>query len=47
MIIPHDNERDLREIPEKIREKLDVRLVDHIDEVIPLVFSESTHVYTK
>ena len=34
VLIPKDNERDLSDVPERIREKLDVTLVEHMDEVL-------------
>ncbi|MDR0476769.1 MAG: AAA family ATPase, partial [Desulfobulbaceae bacterium] len=34
VLIPKDNERDLSDVPERIREKLNVTLVEHMDEVL-------------
>ncbi len=34
VLIPHENERDLTEIPDNIKEKLDIRTVRWIDEVL-------------
>ncbi|HBT96843.1 MAG TPA: endopeptidase La [Desulfobulbaceae bacterium] len=34
VLIPKDNERNLADVPEKIREKLNVTLVEHMDEVL-------------
>jgi len=34
VLIPKDNERDLNDVPAKIREKLNVTLVEHMDEVL-------------
>jgi len=34
VIIPHDNERDLKEIPDNIKAELDIRPVKWIDEVL-------------
>ena len=34
VLIPKDNERDLADVPERIREKLNVTLVEHMDEVL-------------
>ena len=34
MLIPKDNEPDLAEISRLVLEKLDVRLVEHMDEVL-------------
>jgi len=47
VILPEENERDLRDVPDKIKEKLEIKLVNHIDEVISLVFHESAHVYSR
>ena len=33
-MIPKENEKDLEEIPEKITGSLDIRLVEHMDEVL-------------
>jgi len=40
VLIPEDNVGDLREIPEKIKSKLDIRPVKWIDEVFDLVLTE-------
>lgn len=37
VLLPKDNEPDLREIPPEIREKLKIVLVSHMDEVLPQV----------
>jgi ATP-dependent Lon protease len=34
IIIPKENEKDIREIPVKVRRALDFRLVEHMDEVL-------------
>ena len=34
VLLPKRNEKDLVEIPEEIREKLDIQLVETIDEVL-------------
>lgn len=34
VLIPRDNAKDLKEIPEKIMQEIDVELVDHMDEVL-------------
>jgi ATP-dependent Lon protease len=34
VLIPKDNERELGDVPEKIRDTLDVTLVEHVDEVL-------------
>jgi len=36
VIIPRENEKDLKEIPEKILKDLSIVMVDHMDEVIRL-----------
>ena len=36
VLIPHDNERDLKEIPDNITESLDIRPVKWIDEVLEI-----------
>jgi len=34
VLIPRENERDLKEIPDKILKKVDIVMVDHMDEVL-------------
>jgi ATP-dependent Lon protease len=34
IIMPKQNERDLKEVPQKVRNSLDITLVDHVDEVL-------------
>jgi ATP-dependent Lon protease len=34
VVIPRDNERDLQEIPQEIRESLDIVLAEHVDDVL-------------
>jgi ATP-dependent Lon protease len=36
VIIPHENERDLQEVPDNIKENLDIRPVKWIDEVLAI-----------
>jgi ATP-dependent Lon protease len=36
IILPRSNEKDLSEIPQEIRKKLQVRLVENMDEVLPI-----------
>ncbi|WP_446425344.1 endopeptidase La [Mailhella sp.] len=36
VLIPADNEKDLKEVPDEIVKALDVRLVSHADDVLPL-----------
>jgi ATP-dependent Lon protease len=43
VIIPRENEKDLREVPRRIREGLEIIPVDHMDEVLSIVFSEIPH----
>ena len=40
IIIPRENERDLTEVPKRIRNGLDIMLVDHMDEALRMVFPE-------
>lgn len=37
VLLPYDNGPDIREVPEETREKLDIILVRHMDEVLPQV----------
>ena len=39
VLIPKENERDLKEIPPKVRRGLDIILVDHMDEVLQRALS--------
>ena len=34
VLIPKENEKDIREIPRRVRERLQIVLVEHIDEVL-------------
>ena len=36
VVIPHENERDLQEVPDNIKENLDIRPVKWIDEVLAI-----------
>ncbi len=36
VFLPTENERDLREIPTAIQRAIDIRLVNHVDEVLPI-----------
>src|SRR5205823_11766510 len=36
VILPRENERDLEEIPQNVREQLEFRFVDHTDEVLEM-----------
>ena len=40
VVIPAENEKDLRDVPERIREDLDIRTVSWIDEVFPLALDK-------
>jgi ATP-dependent Lon protease len=39
VLIPHENERDLTEIPDNIKDKLDIRTVRWIDEVLEVALT--------
>ncbi|MFN3650162.1 MAG: endopeptidase La [Armatimonadota bacterium] len=41
VILPAENERDLEELPEKVRAELKFHLVDHMDQVIPLALQDA------
>lgn len=41
VIIPHENERDLQEVPDNIKENLDIRPVKWIDEVLSIALEKS------
>lgn len=41
--IPEGNRRDLREIPAKILRRLDLHLVDHVEQVLELALIEASH----
>ncbi len=40
VIIPHENEKDLREVPKRIRKGLEIIPVEHMDEVIGHIFKD-------
>jgi ATP-dependent Lon protease len=40
VIIPKENEKDLKEVPRRIRKGLEIIPVDHMDDVLRIVFSE-------
>jgi ATP-dependent Lon protease len=42
IILPKDNEKDLPEVPEEVRNVLTINLVETIDEVIALALDEQT-----
>jgi ATP-dependent Lon protease len=37
VLLPHDNEPDLRDVPEETRSQLEIVLVEHMDQVLPHV----------
>lgn len=39
LVLPARNERDLEEVPEEVKHDLEVHLVHHVDEVLPLVLA--------
>ncbi|MBQ4076300.1 MAG: endopeptidase La [Mailhella sp.] len=41
VLIPADNEKDLKEVPEEIVKSLDIQLVSHADDVLPLALLTS------
>ncbi|HEX8890359.1 MAG TPA: endopeptidase La [Pyrinomonadaceae bacterium] len=41
IIVPKDNEKDLIEVPEEVREVLDINLVETIDEVLSLALEDA------
>jgi ATP-dependent Lon protease len=41
VIIPHENERDLQEVPDNIKENLKIRPVKWIDEVLAIALERS------
>ncbi len=40
VVIPRENEKDLKEVPRRIRKGLDIVSVDHMDEVLGIVFAD-------
>jgi ATP-dependent Lon protease len=38
ILLPRLNEQDLKELPAEVRTELDITLVDHVAEVLKLVF---------
>ena len=46
MLIPSENEKDLVEIPGNIKDKLDIRPVKWIDEVLEIALERSPQVTT-
>jgi ATP-dependent Lon protease len=41
VLLPRENARDLRDVPRAVRESLEIRLVDHMDEVLALALAVS------
>jgi ATP-dependent Lon protease len=41
VLVPKDNEPDLRDVPEETRRQLEIVLVDHMDQVLPRVLLET------
>ncbi len=39
VIIPADNEKDLKEVPEEVLHDLDIKFVDHVDDVLPMALA--------
>lgn len=39
VLLPRDNARDLHDVPRSVRESLDIRFVDHMDEVLVLALA--------
>lgn len=42
VIIPKDNKKDIEEIPKEITASLKIKLVSHVDEVLPIAFSKKS-----
>ncbi|HJZ10987.1 MAG TPA: S16 family serine protease, partial [Acidobacteriota bacterium] len=47
IILPRKNEKDLSEIPAKVKQDLQVRLVDSMDEVLPIALTRPVQVKRK
>jgi ATP-dependent Lon protease len=49
VIIPKENEKDLKEIPKSISKQIDIVTVDHMDEVLThaLIMNEGETIFTK
>ena len=41
VLMPHDNEKDLKEVPAEVLEDLEIVFVDHVDEVLPHALAAS------
>lgn len=44
VILPKENEKDLEEIPGNIRKKLDIHVVEHMDEVLKIALGEAKEI---
>ncbi len=42
VVLPKENDRDLEEIPEFVRQQLKITFVSHMDEVLPIVLADAT-----
>lgn len=48
VIVPRENEKDLKEVPEEILKALHIQFVEHIDEVLPLALvSEAEDIFSE
>jgi ATP-dependent Lon protease len=47
VIIPKDNEKDLAEVPRNVQNALKIVFVDHIDEVLDIVFAKDEDDFSK
>jgi len=47
VIIPKDNEADLSEVPDFLKQDLDIHPVEHMDQVLPLAFIQPLRVSTQ
>lgn len=48
VIVPRENEKDLKEVPEEVLKALHIQFVEHIDEVLPLaLISESEDIFSE
>ncbi|HEX8920825.1 MAG TPA: S16 family serine protease, partial [Pyrinomonadaceae bacterium] len=41
ILLPKDNEKDLVEVPEEVREVMDIHLIETIDEVLALALEDA------
>ena len=41
VIMPHDNEKHLKEVPDEVLRDLEIVFVDHVDEVLPQALAAS------